>query len=233
MKCGPCPFGYTGDGRFCVRTTDQSSLTPGIPSTTQRCDSQNPCHPLATCAQTVYGITCLCPPHYSGSGYGIFGCIPSNNTSDGCSGSPCQNGGTCISVGLFSYRCECPPNTVLPRCSRAFGPCSPNPCRNGGTCIQTDRSQYRCACTSNRSGRNCQSENRACGGVLNSFNGTLKYPLSNTYPENSRCAWLIKTDEAKVLNVTFTKFHLEHSHDCRFDWLQVSYFVCKMTLRFQ
>lgn len=201
-----------------------------VPITSQRCESQNPCHPLATCVKSQYSIYCICPPHYSGNGFGPFGCMASNNTMDGCSGNPCLNGGTCTSDGLFSFRCECPLGTVLPRCSRALNACSPNPCQNGGTCIQTGHSQYRCVCPSNRNGRNCQLEVRACGGVLNSFNGTLKFPHdSNTYLHNSRCAWLIKTDEDKVLNVTFTQFHLEHSRECRFDWLQVSYFIHKKT----
>lgn len=69
-------------------------------------------------------------------------------------------------------------------------------------------------------------EARTCGGILNAFNGTLKYPASNTtYTHNSRCAWLIKTDEEKVLNITFTMFSVERSNDCRFDWLQVFYDV--------
>lgn len=158
---------------------------------------------------------------YSGNGYGPFGCMASNNTVDGCTVNPCLNGGTCINVGAFGSRCDCPPGTIQPRCSRAITPCSPNPCQNGGTCVQINRSQYRCACPSNRNGRNCQLEVRACGGVLNTYNGTLKFPLSGAYPDNSRCAWLIKTDEDKVLNVTITKFHLEQSRECRFDWLQV------------
>lgn len=84
---------------------------------------------------------------------------------------------------------------------------------------------YRCLCVAGRTGRNCQTEARTCGGVLDTVNGTLKYPSSNSsYIHNSRCAWLIKAEENKVLNVTFTMFNVENSSECRFDWLQ----VCKM-----
>lgn len=186
------------------------------------CDNPNMCHPLATCVQTQYSVSCICPSHYSGNGIGPFGCTPSNSTLGGCTVNPCLNDGVCISVGTFGYRCECPAGTVPPRCVRALNICSTNPCRNGGTCNQISRLNYRCSCPPGRTGRNCQLEARSCGGVLNSFNGTLKYPLADSYPHNSRCAWLIKTNEDKVLNVTFTKFHLEHSRDCRFDWLQVN-----------
>lgn len=76
-------------------------------------------------------------------------------------------------------------------------------------------------CPPRKTGRNCQLESRSCGGVLNALNGTLKYPLGDNYPHNAVCAWLIKTDEEKVLNVTFTRFNLELSMECRYDWLQI------------
>lgn len=128
----------------------------------------------------------------------------------------------CVNVGTFGFRCVCPTGFLPPRCSRTTNVCSPNPCRNGGTCTQINRYDYRCSCPTGKTGRNCQLQSRSCGGVLNSVNGTLKYPLSDSYPHNSMCAWLIKTDENKVLNVTFLKFNLELSLECRFDWLQVN-----------
>lgn len=187
-----------------------------------QCDNPSICHPLATCVQNQFGVSCICPPHYSGNGIGSFGCIQSNSTFDGCSVNPCLNDGVCISVGPFGFRCECPAGTVPPRCTRPNSTCVPNPCRNGGTCIRMSQVQYRCSCPPGKNGRNCQSDVRSCGGILNAFNGTLKYPIADSYPHNSRCAWLIKTFENKVLNVTFSKFNLEHSRECRFDWLQVT-----------
>lgn len=49
------------------------------------------------------------------------------------------------------------------------------------------------------------------------------YPENSleAYSHNSRCAWLIKTNHTKVLKVTFSKFDIEDSRDCKFDWLQV------------
>lgn len=188
------------------------------------CDNPSICHPLARCVQNLFGTSCICPAHYTGNGYGPLGCIRSNSSFDNCTPNPCANGGTCTNVGLFGFRCTCPPGFTLPLCARAINVCSPNPCRNGGTCVSAlSYNRYRCECPAGRAGRNCQLTQRACGGILNSVNGTLKYPLSNTYPHNSRCAWLIKTDEDKVLNVTFVRFNLEQSHECRYDWLQVFY----------
>lgn len=221
-KCGPCPFGYSGDGRVCIRTLP----APNLPPYRQRaCDNPGFCHPSATCVQNLYGSTCICPPHHVGNGIGPLGCIRSNSTFDGCTQNPCRNGGTCTPIGSFAFRCECPAGFSLPTCIRRTNFCSPNPCQSGGTCVPLGQVTYRCDCTEGRFGRNCQLVQRACGGILNSVNGTLKYPLGATYPHNSRCAWLIKTRPDKVLNITFTKFNLEQSQECRYDWLQVSLFI--------
>lgn len=82
----------------------------------------------------------------------------------------------------------------------------------------------------------CQSVLRACGGVLESDSGNLSYPVDNgTYNHNARCAWLIKTNHTKILNITFTKFNLENpmqNKECKYDWLQVSNFECSMIVSY-
>lgn len=210
-KCGPCPFGYSGDGKVCIRTA----------STTNQCDNPSVCHPLATCTQSELGVSCTCPARYSGNGFGPFGCIESILAPNGCSPNPCLNNGICTNNGAFGYRCVCPVGTVQPRCARANNLCSPNPCQNGGICMSGSFQRYRCVCPPHRTGRFCQLEARLCGGVLNSLNGTLKYTLDANYPHNAVCAWLIKTNDDKVLNVTFIRFDVELSVECRYDWLQI------------
>lgn len=96
----------------------------------------------------------------------------------------------------------------------------PNPCQNGGTCVKTTNG-HRCDCTTKYTGSSCQTATRACGGLLDSSSGTLIYPIEGTYQHNSRCAWLIRTNVTQVLNVTFNKFNIEQSSDCRYDWLQI------------
>lgn len=55
-------------------------------------------------------------------------------------------------------------------------------------------------------------------------NGTLVYPTiqSRSYDHAISCAWTIKTNEARVLNITFKRFSVEQSINCKYDWLQVS-----------
>jgi len=64
-----------------------------------------------------------------------------------------------------------------------------------------------------------------CGGVLSGLAGTLQYPHSGSieYSHNINCAWLIITNTTKVLQLNFTKFDIEHSPNCEFDFLQVQY----------
>lgn len=122
----------------------------------------------------------------------------------------------------------CPLGTQPPICAQQTSPCTPNPCHNLGQCIENG-TNFRCICQGSFSGTTCQNENRTCGNLINAETGTLTYPPAGieSYENNVRCAWVIKTNRSMVLNVTFTKFHLEHSTTaCRFDWLQVR--ICGM-----
>lgn len=180
------------------------------------------CHPLAQCIEGSFRPLCVCPFGYVGSGFGPSGCA--RTQMDACATAPCQNGGTCRPnpANTFpEFSCICPAGTVLPVCAISTDPCAHSPCQNGGTCTQTNGNRYRCSCPAKYTGLFCQTEVRVCGGVLTGLSGTLKYPPSENYPHNSRCAWLIRTNFTQVLNITFTKFNLESSNDCRFDWLQV------------
>ncbi|KAG4066297.1 hypothetical protein HA402_000521 [Bradysia odoriphaga] len=224
-RCGSCPPGWQGDGRYCIRATQTDAGSSGSGTgggfINGICSRQNFCHPLAICSETPTGPICICPAGYVGSGFGSMGCSPGEILRHPCSNNPCINGGTCSSNGT-SFTCTCPVGTNPPLCAYAFNPCAPNPCRNGGSCVRLRGFNYRCSCSPSFTGNLCETERSECGGVLSGQNGTLKYPLSDTYPHNSRCAWVIRTNASQVLNITFTKFAVEPSGPpCRFDWLQI------------
>lgn len=167
---------------------------------------------------------CVCKAGYTGNGFGEDGCTPSH--LDACIALRCRNGGSCVKNGTTAY-CLCPAGTSPPLCDRTLNACSSNPCLNGGDCTNLRfGGRYNCKCLQGFSGINCQNQVRRCGGIRNTENGTLSYPegSNGTYIHNSRCAWLIKTNHTKVLKITFSKFEIEDSKDCKFDWLQVKLF---------
>lgn len=62
-----------------------------------------------------------------------------------------------------------------------------------------------------------------CGGKLSGTSGVLSYPPDDyeTYTNRISCSWTIETNSAKILNITFSKFYIGESTDCRSGWLQV------------
>lgn len=194
---------------------------PGSSSSTGPCATPGYCHPLARCVVGVFGLaTCECPLGYTGLGYGAAGCRPS--TMDPCFFKRCLNGGTCVANGTIAT-CQCKEGFDPPMClrNRLYSACSSQPCQNGGTCTSLFGDHFFCRCPATHTGLTCATATKSCGGILTSESGVLKYPISDKYDHDSRCAWLIVTNSSQVLNVTFTKFNLEASTDCRFDWLQI------------
>ncbi|XP_075684851.1 cubilin [Rhinoderma darwinii] len=206
--CGPCPPGYEGDGRTCNQV-DACSVNNGG------------CHRLASCAPREEGTLpiCVCPPGYTGNGYGEYGCLP---ISDIClKENPCVNG--VCKPGISSYICECHSGWTGTNCTENINECASIPCQNGGICMDGING-YTCNCTNGWTGFHCETQTQACGGVLSGLNGTLSYPNNpgnETYGSNLSCSWVIKTEPNKILRITFPYFNLESSFRCSFDFLQI------------
>lgn len=164
--------------------------------------------------------SCVCPQGYIGSGFGQNGCRAS--TIDPCFFKTCLNGGTCVANGTIAT-CQCREGFDPPLCfrSRSRSACDSHPCQNGGTCTSLFGDLFMCRCPPTHTGDTCTTATSSCGGVLSSASGILKHPISDKYAHDSRCAWLIVTNSSQVLNITFTRFNLEASNECRFDWLQI------------
>ncbi|KAF2368216.1 EGF-like domain, partial [Trinorchestia longiramus] len=207
-RCGSCPPGYSGDGVTC-------SLSP------RPCLS-NPCHHLASCSDSLGHMLpgfyqCMCPPGYAGNGIGPFGCSPvsGGNGVNACASNPCVHG-TCTPNG----------NTFLCHCLPGYAdPCSSSPCQNGGTCSRgvAGGPSFTCACTNAYTGVTCSESIQRCGGLLTGTGGLVHYPSPGIerYDHNISCAWVIVAPVTKIINVTFTEFHLEPDRRCRYDWLQI------------
>ncbi|KAK7823853.1 hypothetical protein U0070_020524, partial [Myodes glareolus] len=206
FSCGNCPPGFSGDGRECT-PLDICSINNGG------------CYPEATCSSAL-GIgflpLCTCPHGYTGNGFGPNGCVRLSNI---CSSHPCVNG-ECIE-GVLSYSCKCDPGWSGTNCTENINECVSNPCLNGGTCIDGING-FTCACTSSWTGYYCQMPQRACGGILSGTQGFFAYQSPNdTYTHDVNCFWVVKTDEEKVVHVTFTFFDLESASNCPREFLQI------------
>lgn len=116
-------------------------------------------------------------------------------------------------------------------CNVKIDPCSPNPCKNNGVCTISNGAAT-CDCPSTYTGTRCETPRQTCGGVSRNPVGHLEFPIGgNVYQHGLSCAWVLITNSSLVLNVTFTRFNLEHSTDCKYDFLQVmesipSFLVC-------
>ncbi|KAL7745333.1 hypothetical protein ACLKA6_015352 [Drosophila palustris] len=223
--CADCPLGWTGDGRSCVRSSSQNdssaahSTAVGLTSCSQRAAL---CHPSAICSEISNTIICSCPRGMVGNGYGENGCI--RGTNNNCNDLPCLNGGVCLDNGPTNYTCMCPRGFRGPRCDPLPDPCTSQPCQNDGRCSSTPSSGgFVCQCRPGYRGRLCESRFSSCNGMLVGLAGRLRYPPGgSSYQHNAQCAWVIRTNESLVLNVTFHSFNLEDSTECRFDWLQIN-----------
>lgn len=82
-----------------------------------------------------------------------------------------------------------------------------------------------CYCTNEYTGKQCTELRSSCGGVLDAEKGILSYPIANgtAYNANLTCSWVIKNTngEGKVLNITFTRFNVEFSTRCAFDFVEL------------
>ncbi|KAI8440547.1 hypothetical protein MSG28_001789 [Choristoneura fumiferana] len=211
--CGSCPPGYVGDGVTCTWRGTCSINRGG-------------CHPSARCIDSLGGQAsqCVCPDSMAGDGVGLHGCYVATggNATQRCENNPCIHG-QCHALHM-GYTCICFNGYSGAHCDTPADSCANNQCHNGGFCRQdsTLPKGFRCECSAQYTGEYCDTPVKNCGGILDSEEGSLYYPLHNsTYTHDSKCAWVIRTVPEKVINVTFSKFNLESSPECNYDFLQI------------
>ncbi|KAL3875680.1 hypothetical protein ACJMK2_033608, partial [Sinanodonta woodiana] len=146
--------------------------------------ASNPCSQYGMCQNLVNGAKCLCP--IDGS-YQLPRCERSSNF---CSSSPCQNGGTCLQFDTVRYECTCRPGFTGKNCETNVDDCKENPdgCLYGGMCNDGEN-KYSCSCMNGFSGEHCSWSPNYCPGscphvnlCYNDFdNFTARCSCSNPY----------------------------------------------------
>ncbi|XP_040013756.1 versican b [Xiphias gladius] len=78
-----------------------------------------------------------------------------------CSGSVCQNGGSCYKRGTQNI-CACAPGYTGQHCETDVDECQSNPCLNGATCLDGVDS-FTCLCLPSYAGELCEQDTEMCG----------------------------------------------------------------------
>lgn len=61
-----------------------------------------------------------------------------------------------------------------------------------------------------------------CGGTFTAMNGEFGPPIQDgVYLKNQLCHYLIRLPKDNRISITFTKFNLEESNTCIFDYIEV------------
>ncbi|XP_002030177.2 cubilin homolog [Drosophila sechellia] len=206
FRCGACPTGYTGDGRFCRDIDECATEDNG------GCSLQ----PRVTCTNTEGSHRCgRCPAGWTGDGRT---CTASDSNS-------CNNEGICHPLAKCEYVsdmvvCTCPLGSFghgygVDGCTADSSrlPCDQHPCQNNGTCVQNGRgttcicqpgytgvvcsssdachpspclnggtcrllpdAKYQCVCPHGYTGTTCSHQRFFCGVTIRGQSGQLHYP---------------------------------------------------------
>lgn len=207
FECGPCPPGYTGNGRVCRDINECMTNNGGCSMS-----------PLVECINTQGSFRCgPCPPGYTGDGVQCSRISPCDiEVNGGChpmakcvelnglsmSSRFCICNYPLVGDGLGPTGCAISPNlpgptyggggelpssrngndSVVRQQQPQQDDCNPNPCLNDSKCQKTDTS-FECICSSGWSGKICDEIGSVCGGKYFVSKGSLTFPKGGSFAE--------------------------------------------------
>ncbi|KRF99246.1 uncharacterized protein Dwil_GK24548 [Drosophila willistoni] len=180
-RCGPCPPGYTGDGKNC---RDINECAPGEGSGEENggCSLQ----PRVACINTEGSYRCgRCPPGWNGDGRT---CKAADSNT--CNGEQiCHTQATCEMISQTMV-CSCRegfyghgygPNGCTEDSDRQ--PCQEHLCQNNGTCVLNGGRGTSCICQPGYTGALC-NQSDACHPNPCRNKGTCRLILPNDFTCN-------------------------------------------------
>ncbi|CAF0793366.1 unnamed protein product [Didymodactylos carnosus] len=100
---------------------------------------------------------------------------------DPCLTDPCLNNGTCRTLSVEQYQCDCMPAYHGQQCEMTIDACFDNPCKNDGRCEALTDGRFRCHCMPGFTGYRCDinindcfqhrcENNATCIDKINAYN---------------------------------------------------------------
>ncbi|XP_078725598.1 uncharacterized protein LOC144942673 [Lampetra fluviatilis] len=182
FTCGPCPVGYSGNGRSCLDIDE--------------CNVTSPCGGHGSCTNSPGSFNCSCFPGYRNP--------PTCLDIDECAEQPniCSSSQLCVNT-LGSFKCNCKLGVSDGSCSLVCpdSNCPESYCNKHGTCsLNTTTCKQQCACGDSYRGDNCQNGKEIFQAKLKVTGLNAIYRLNFTFQGETYDSYL--TDSANPEYVT-------------------------------